>query len=77
MKARLDNLARMIVKDATGTEPDPGEISGAGCPWWLLRYQHTSRLRALLDDHDPPYSAPTINSAPRRPARRPRGMLEP
>ena len=62
MKSRLDNLARMIVKDATGTEPDPGEISGAGCPWWLLRYQHTTRLRALLDDRTPPYSASTINT---------------
>ena len=61
LRGCLDNLARMIVKDATGTEPAPGEISGAGCPWWLLRYQHTSRLRALLEEHDPPYSSPTIN----------------
>ena len=57
----LDNIARMIVKDATGTEPRPGEISGAGCPWWLLRYQHTTRIRVLLEEHDPPYSASTIN----------------
>jgi site-specific recombinase XerD len=61
MKSCLDNLARMIVKDATGTEPDPREINGAGCPWWLLRYQHTTRLRALLDSRTPPYSAPSIN----------------
>ena len=62
MKGRLDNLARMIVRDATGTEPNPNEVNGAGCPWWLLRYQHTSRLRALLGDREPPYSAPTINA---------------
>ena len=63
MKSHLDHLACMIVKDATGIEPDPGEVSGAGCPWWLLRYQHTIRLRMLLTTrnrptHHPP-STPT------------------
>jgi site-specific recombinase XerC len=61
LRGCLDNLARMIVRDATGIEPDPCEISGAGCPWWLLRYQHTTRIRVLLEEHEPPYSAPTIN----------------
>ena len=61
MRGCLDNLARMIVKDATGIEPDHDEVSGAGCPWWLFRYQHAARVRALLLDPAREYSPASIN----------------
>lgn len=61
MRACLDNLARIAAEDVTGTEPDLDQNPGAIFPWWLLRYQHTSRLRALLTEHEPPYADPTIN----------------
>ena len=61
MRACLDNIARMIVEDATGTEPDPSEVGGAGCPWWLFRYQHAARIRALLLDPEWGYSPASVN----------------
>ena len=39
MRGCLDRVARLIRPDAT---------TGAGQPWWLLRYEHTVRLRAML-----------------------------
>lgn len=61
MKFSLDNIARMIVKDATGIDPDPAEVGGAGCPWWLFRYQHAARVRALLNGPDLKYSPASVN----------------
>lgn len=39
MRGCLDRIARLI---------NPGATSGAGQPWHLLRYEHTTRVRALL-----------------------------
>jgi site-specific recombinase XerD len=61
MRGCLDNIARMIIRDATGTEPDPHEVGGAGCPWWLFRYQHAARVRALLLDPEVGYSPASVN----------------
>jgi len=61
MNGCLNNLARMIASDALGAEPELDDNPGKAFPWWLLRYQHTSRLTALLDSHQPPYAASYIN----------------
>ncbi|HEY7485038.1 MAG TPA: tyrosine-type recombinase/integrase [Streptosporangiaceae bacterium] len=57
MRGCLDRVA-MLIK--------PGARTGAGQPWWLLRYEHTVRIRTLLRqgagtrDGAPP-SAATVN----------------
>ena len=40
MRGCLDRIARLVLDDP--------EATGAGLPWWLLRYEHTVRLRTLL-----------------------------
>lgn len=40
MKGALDRIAQIITDDPTAT--------GAGQPWWLLRFKHTSHIRAKL-----------------------------
>lgn len=49
MTACLDRIARMILEEEIG-EPLPRDqtVTGAGRSWWLLRYEHTSRIRDLL-----------------------------
>jgi site-specific recombinase XerD len=39
MRGCLDRIARLIREDA---------VTGAGQPWWQLRYEHTVRIRTLL-----------------------------
>ena len=39
MRGCLDRVARLVKPDA---------VTGAGQPWWLLRYEHTVRIRTLL-----------------------------
>lgn len=60
MKGALDNLTRIVARDATGSEPN-FSAPGASFPWWLLRYQHTSRIAALLSSQNPPYASSYIN----------------
>jgi site-specific recombinase XerD len=60
MRGCLDRIAQMIVLDETGT------VTGAGLQWWDLRYEHTTRIRALLrektkEDGTPAYSPASIN----------------
>ncbi len=49
MTACLDRIARMVIEEEIG-EPLPRDhpVTGAGRAWWLLRYEHTSRIRDLL-----------------------------
>ncbi|HEV7933642.1 MAG TPA: tyrosine-type recombinase/integrase [Actinomadura sp.] len=57
MRGCLDRIARLIVGD-----PAAG---GAGQPWWLLRYEHTVRIRTLLREQTgetgPAYSPASVN----------------
>jgi integrase len=57
MRGCLDRIARLIVGDSAAT--------GAGQPWWLLRYEHTVRIRTLLreqgGDTGPAYSPASVN----------------
>ncbi|GAA4602309.1 tyrosine-type recombinase/integrase [Actinoallomurus liliacearum] len=58
MRGCLDRVARIIAMDDT--------VTGAGRPWWLLRYEHTTRIRAELrartsEDGRPAYSPSSIN----------------
>jgi site-specific recombinase XerD len=60
MRGCLDRIARIVAMDDTGT------VTGAGRPWWLLRYEHTTRIRAELrgrttEDGRPLYSPSSIN----------------
>lgn len=40
MRGALDRIARIITEDDT--------VTGEGQPWWLLRFRHTSHIRAKL-----------------------------
>jgi site-specific recombinase XerD len=58
MRGCLDRIARIVAMDDT--------VTGAGRPWWLLRYEHTTRIRAELrartgEDGRPAYSPSSIN----------------
>ncbi|RCG18221.1 site-specific integrase [Sphaerisporangium album] len=44
MRECLDRIAKLI---------NPAAESGAGQPWHLLRYEHTQRIRAMLDEQGP------------------------
>ena len=60
MRGCLDRIARIIAMDETGT------VTGAGRPWWRLRYEHTTRIRAELrgrtgEHGGPAYSPASIN----------------
>ncbi|WP_329521129.1 tyrosine-type recombinase/integrase [Spirillospora sp. NBC_01491] len=46
----LDRIALMIIEaEIDGPLPrDHPPVTGAGRSWWLLRYEHTSRIRGLL-----------------------------
>ncbi|MEV7011708.1 tyrosine-type recombinase/integrase [Streptosporangium sp. NPDC051022] len=61
MRGCLDRIARLLNEDA---------VSGAGQPWHLLRYEHTSRIRAMLVEQtrvnprtgrEEPWSAAYVN----------------
>lgn len=43
MRGALDRVARILTEDDAAT--------GAGQPWWGLRYEHTSAVRAALIDY--------------------------
>jgi site-specific recombinase XerD len=43
MRGALDRIAKILTEDDSAT--------GAGQPWWGLRYEHTSKVRAALIDH--------------------------
>ncbi|GAB2809710.1 tyrosine-type recombinase/integrase [Actinoallomurus bryophytorum] len=58
MRGCLDRIARIIAMDAS--------VTGAGRPWWLLRYEHTTRIRAELrnrtgENGGPAYSPASVN----------------
>lgn len=58
MRGCLDRIARIVAMDES--------VTGAGRPWWLLRYEHTTRIRAELrartmEDGRPAYSPSSIN----------------
>jgi site-specific recombinase XerD len=57
MRGCLDRIARLIAEDP--------EATGAGRPWWLLRYEHTVRIRTLLREQagsdGPVYSPASVN----------------
>lgn len=58
MRGALDRVARILTEDDSAT--------GAGQPWWGLRYEHTSKVRAALIDyrdakHPDGYSPTHIN----------------
>ena len=60
MRGCLDRIARIVAMD------DTGAVTGAGRPWWRLRYEHTMRIRAELrgrvDEHGiPAYSPASVN----------------
>ncbi|MEU4513116.1 tyrosine-type recombinase/integrase [Nonomuraea wenchangensis] len=55
MRGCLDRLARII----RGAELDDQEVTGEDFPWHVLRYEHTTRLRAKLLEQG--WSAAYIN----------------
>lgn len=60
MRGCLDRIARIVAMDETGA------VTGAGRSWWLLRYEHTTRIRAELrarrdERGEPAYSPASIN----------------
>jgi len=56
MRGCLDRIARLV---------HPAATTGAGQPWWQLRYEHTVRIRTLLregaDTPGAPPSPATVN----------------
>lgn len=40
MRGALDRIARLLTEDDT--------VTGEGQPWWMLRYEHTTHIRARL-----------------------------
>lgn len=49
MAGCLDRIAAMVLTAERGTPPPEEEkITGRGRPWWVLRYAHTTRIRAQL-----------------------------
>lgn len=63
MRGCLDRIAQII---ATGDVEATGTVTGAGRPWWLLRYEHTlairARLRGRQGEHGgPAYSPASVN----------------
>ncbi|MER5322272.1 tyrosine-type recombinase/integrase [Streptosporangium roseum] len=48
MATALDRIARLI----HGADLDDATVTGADLPWHLLRYEHTSRIRARLVEMD-------------------------
>ncbi|MCW2946057.1 MAG: integrase/recombinase [Actinoallomurus sp.] len=60
MRGCLDRIARIVAMD------DTGAVTGAGRPWWRLRYEHTMRIRAELrgrmgEGGAPAYSPASVN----------------
>lgn len=60
MRGCLDRIAQIVAMDDTGT------VTGAGRPWWRLRYEHTmgirAELRGRLNSHGAPaYSPASVN----------------
>lgn len=60
MTACLDRIARIVLEEEIGESlPRDHPVTGAGRSWWLLRYEHTSRIRALLLEK--PWSPSHVN----------------
>lgn len=59
MRGCLDRIARLV---------HPGATTGAGRPWWLLRYEHTVRIRTLLREGAGPDGTRAGSAAPPAPA---------
>jgi site-specific recombinase XerD len=57
MRGCLDRIARIIAMDETGT------VTGAGRPWWRLRYEHTTRIRAALRERTGEHGGPAYSPA--------------
>jgi site-specific recombinase XerD len=57
MRGCLDRIARIIAMDETGT------VTGAGRPWWQLRYEHTTRIRAELRNRTAEHGGPAYSPA--------------
>ena len=60
MRGCLDRIAQIVAMDDSGT------VTGAGRPWWRLRYEHTMGIRAELrgrqNEHGgPAYSPASVN----------------
>lgn len=63
-RAMAGCLGRITMIILAGGEPPPPGMppaSGAGRPWWLLRYSHTSRIQAVLGSPQCGYAPATIN----------------
>ena len=57
MRGCLDRIAQIIAMDETGT------VTGAGRPWWRLRYEHTTRIRAALRNRTGAHGGPAYSPA--------------
>jgi site-specific recombinase XerD len=57
MRGCLDRIARIIAMDQTGT------ATGAGRPWWRLRYEHTMAIRAELRNRQSEHGGPAYSPA--------------
>jgi integrase len=55
MRGCLDRIARIIAMDET--------VTGAGRPWWRLRYEHTTRIRAELRERTGEHGGPAYSPA--------------
>jgi len=58
MRGCLDKIARMILEQESEPLPHDLDVTGECRAWWILRYPHTTRIRANLiaDDHGWSYS---------------------
>lgn len=49
MAGCLDRIARIVLEEEAGAPlPHEPRISGRGRSWWVLRYEHTAKIRDLL-----------------------------
>jgi site-specific recombinase XerD len=55
MRGCLDRIARIVAMDET--------VTGAGRPWWRLRYEHTTRIRAELRERTNEHGGPAYSPA--------------
>ncbi len=62
MRGCLDRIARMIVEQESDQPlPRDLEVTGECRAWWILRYPHTTRIRATLTADDLGWSYSYIN----------------
>jgi site-specific recombinase XerD len=57
MRGCLDRISQIVAMDDTGT------VTGAGRPWWRLRYEHTLAIRAALRERQGEHGAPAYSPA--------------